>query len=95
MLQYKSFGSQKQLEKYLSSSNSIQCLTQAKEKIQLEIMSSISNLWSHIEIILEQEELLERTQEAIDQINVELGNKPTVESRIIKDLNTKSREQLE
>lgn len=41
---------------------------QAKEKIWMEIISSLSDIWPSIEIVVEREELMERVGEAIDDI---------------------------
>lgn len=52
----------KQIEWHLSQANNVQCLIEAKEIIWMEIISSIFDVWRLIEIMVEQEEQLERAK---------------------------------
>jgi hypothetical protein len=45
--------------------------------------------------MFEQNELVQRSKQAIEKIKVELGDMPTQENEIIKFLNSKTREELE
>jgi hypothetical protein len=48
-----------------------------------------------IQIMFEQNELVQRSKQAIEKIRVELGYRPTQANEIIKFLNSKIREELE
>jgi hypothetical protein len=55
----------------------------------------MNEIWSMIQIMFEQNELMQRSQQAIEKIRAELGEVPTEATEIIKFLNSKTREKLE
>lgn len=91
----KNFQVIKKLEKYSNESSTTQSLEEEKENIQLDIISTISNFFPLIEIIFEQEYLLEKVMQAIEDIKEQLANRPREDRKIIKALNSKMREELE
>lgn len=55
----------------------------------------MTNLWPSIEIIFEQEDLLQRPQEEGAKIKKDGDHKPRDATRIIKVLNSKTKDELE
>jgi hypothetical protein len=70
-------------------------LVEVKESVWMDITKSINEIWPMIQIMFEQNELVQRSKQAIEKIKVELGDMPTQENEIIKFLNSKTREELE
>ena len=52
-------------------------------------------IWTLINIVFEQHELVQRARQAIEKIRGELGENPTEATKIIKFLNSKTKEELE
>jgi len=55
----------------------------------------MNEIWSSIQIIFEQKELVEKPKEAISITNQEPGDIPATTNRIIKFLNSKNKNELE
>ena len=55
----------------------------------------MNEIWSMIQIMFEKNELVQRSQQAIVKIRVELGEMPIEAAKIIKFMNSKTREELE
>jgi myosin heavy subunit len=70
-------------------------LVEAKESVWLDISKSINEIWPMVQIMFEQNELVQRSKQAIERIRGELGEMPTEATEIIKFLNSKTREELE
>jgi hypothetical protein len=70
-------------------------LDEVKENVWTDITMSINEIWPMIQIMFEQNELVQRSKQAIEKIRVELGDRPTQANDIIKFLNSKTREELE
>ena len=70
-------------------------LAEVKELVWTDISKSINEIWPMVQIMFEQNELLERSKQAVDKIRAELGDMPTQANGIIKFLNSKTREELE
>jgi hypothetical protein len=70
-------------------------LVEAKENIWMDISKSINEIWPMVQIMFEQNELVQRSRQAIEKIRAELGEMPTEATEIIKFLNSKTREELE
>jgi hypothetical protein len=70
-------------------------LAEVKENVWTDITKSINEIWPMIQIMFEQNELVQRSKQAIEKIRVELGDRPTQANDIIKFLNSKTREELE
>jgi hypothetical protein len=70
-------------------------LAEVKENVWTDIIKSINEIWPMIQIMFEQNELVHRSQQAIEKIRIELGYMPTQENEIIRFLNSKNREELE
>jgi hypothetical protein len=70
-------------------------LAEVKESVWTDITKSMNEIWPMIQIMFEQNELVQRRKQAIENIRVELGDRPTQENEIIKFLNSKTREELE
>jgi uncharacterized UPF0160 family protein len=70
-------------------------LVEVKESVWMDITKSMNEIWSMIQIMFEQKELVQRSQQAIEKIREELGEMPTEAAEIIKFLNSKIREELE
>ena len=64
-----------------------QILAQDKESIWMDIINSINDIWSCIQIIFEQKDLIKKAILAIIVIIEQLGDKPTERANIIKFLN--------
>jgi hypothetical protein len=70
-------------------------LFEVKESVWMDITKSMNEIWSMIQIMFEQNEMVQRSQHAIKKIREELGEMPTEAIEIIKFLNSKTREELE
>jgi hypothetical protein len=70
-------------------------LAEVKENVWIDIIKSINEIWPMIQIMFEQNELVQRSQQAIENIRIELGDMPTQANEIIRFLNSKNREELE
>jgi hypothetical protein len=70
-------------------------LVEAKENIWMDISKSINEIWPMVQIMFKQNELVQRSKQAIEKIRAELGEMPTKATEIIKFLNSKTREELE
>jgi len=91
----KNFKLTKQLEKYEDESLTRQTLSKAKEKIWVDINSTIIDIWRSIKIMFEQEELVIRAKSSIIGIKEDLDYKLGQATRIIKVLNSRTKEELE
>jgi hypothetical protein len=70
-------------------------LAEVKELVWTDISKSINEIWPMVQIMFEQNELLERSKQAVEKIRSELGDMPTQANDIIRFLNSKTREELE
>jgi hypothetical protein len=70
-------------------------LAEVKELVWTDISKSINEIWPMVQIMFEQNELLERSKQAVEKIRTELGNMPVQANDIIRFLNSKTREELE
>ena len=70
-------------------------LAEVKENVWTDITKSISEIWPMIQIMFEQNELLQRSKQAIEKIRVELGDMPAQANEIIRFFNSKTREELQ
>jgi hypothetical protein len=70
-------------------------LAEVKEIVWTDITKSINEIWPMIQIMFEQNELLQRSKQAVEKIRVELGDMPAQANEIIRFLNSKTREELE
>jgi hypothetical protein len=70
-------------------------LAEVKENVWEDITKSMNEIWPMIQIMFEQNELVLRSKQAIENIIVELRDMPTQANEIIKFLNSKTREELE
>jgi hypothetical protein len=70
-------------------------LVEVKESVWMDITKSMNEIWPMIQIMFEKNELVQRSQQAIEKIRAELGEMPTEAVEIIKFLNSKTREELE
>jgi hypothetical protein len=70
-------------------------LAEVKENVWTDITKSINEIWPMIQIMFEQNELVQRSKQAIRKIRVELGDRPTQANDIIKFHNSKTKEELE
>jgi hypothetical protein len=61
----------------------------------MDICKSMTEIWPLIQIMYEQHEPIQRSKNAIDKIIGELGERPTEANKIIKFLNSKTKEELE
>jgi hypothetical protein len=61
----------------------------------MDITKSMNEIWPMIQIMFEKNELVKRSQQAIEKIREELGEMPIEATEIIKFLNSKTREELE
>jgi hypothetical protein len=61
----------------------------------MDITKSINEIWPMVQIMFEQNELVQRSKQAIEKIRGELGEMPAEATEIIKFLNSKTREELE
>ena len=63
-------------------------LSELKEILWYNIIQSIKNVWSSIQIIYEQQDLVRLALEEIEKAREELGNMPEDANRLINFLNT-------
>jgi F0F1-type ATP synthase membrane subunit b/b' len=70
-------------------------LAEVKELVWTDISKSIHEICPMVQIMFEQNELLERSKQAVEKIRSELGDMPTQANDIIRFLNSKTREELE
>jgi hypothetical protein len=70
-------------------------LAEAKENIWMNISKSINEIWPMVQIMFEQKELVQRRRQAIEKIKGERGESPTEATKIIRFLNSKTKEELE
>jgi hypothetical protein len=70
-------------------------LAEVKELVWTDITKSINEIWPMVQIMFEQNELLERSKQAVEKIRIELGDMPAQANDIIRFLNSKTREELE
>jgi hypothetical protein len=70
-------------------------LAEVKENVWTYIIKSINEIWPMIQIMFDQNELVQRSQQAIEKIRIELGDMPTQANEIIRFLNSKNGEELE
>jgi hypothetical protein len=68
-------------------------LAEVKEIVWTNISKSMNEIWPMVQIMFEQNELLERSKQAVKKIRAELGDIQANE--IIRFLNSKTREELE
>ena len=85
------FRSIKQLDRYENELVIAQTLSEAKEKIWIDINSTMTELQTSIQIIFEQEELVERSKAIITGIIEDLEHIPGEANKIIKVLNSKTK----
>lgn len=70
-------------------------LAQVKENIWNRINEDMIDIWRSIQIIFEQQELIQRSNEAIEEVKKQLGDKPREATELIKFLNSKNKQELE
>jgi F0F1-type ATP synthase membrane subunit b/b' len=70
-------------------------MVEVKELVWTDISKSINEIWPMVQIMFEQNELLERSKQAVEKIRTELGDMPAQANEIIRFLNSKTREELE
>jgi hypothetical protein len=70
-------------------------LAEAKENICTDIAKSINEIWPMVQIMFEKHDLVLKSRQAIDRINTEMGEMPSVANEIIKFLNSKTIEEME
>jgi hypothetical protein len=70
-------------------------LAEVKELVWADISKSINEIWPMVQIMFEQNELLERSKQAVEKIRTELGDMPAQANELIRFLNSKTREELE
>ena len=70
-------------------------MAEVKKNLWTYITKSINEIWPMIQIMFEQNQLVQRSKQAIEKIRVELGDRPTQANDIIKFLNSKTKEELE
>jgi hypothetical protein len=69
-------------------------LAEVKENVWIDITKSINEIRPMIQIMFEQNELVQRSKQAIEKIRTKLGDRPTQANEVIKFLNSKTREEL-
>lgn len=67
----KSHRLNRRIEEFQSQSLMAQTLAQAKESIWEDISQSITEVWPSIQIIFKREELINRCQVVIDEVNLQ------------------------
>ena len=70
-------------------------MAEVKELVWTDISKSINKIWPMVQIMFEQNELLERSKEAVEKIRTELGDMPAQANDIIMFLNSKTMKELE
>lgn len=91
----KKFRLTRQIDKYENESLIAQTLAKAKEKIGIDINSTMAKLWTSIQIIFQHEELVKRSKAVITGVKKDLENMHGEKNKIIKVLNSKTNEELE
>ena len=82
----------KKLEKELTLNEP---LGQAKEQLWANIIDSVNDMWSSIQVIFEQNDLVKEAIEAIQRVKAELGDMPKEATKIIDFLNSKNKYELQ
>jgi hypothetical protein len=85
----------KELQQLQKQTMAGKTLAEVKEIVWTDITKSINEIWPMIQIMFEQNELLQRSKQAVEKIRVELGDMPAQANEIIRFLNSKTREELE
>ena len=85
----------KELQQLQKQTMARKTLVEVKEIVWTNISKSINEIWPMVQIMFEQNELLERSKQAMDKIRTELGDMPAQANEIIRFLNSKTREELE
>jgi len=85
----------KELQQLQKQTLARKTLDEVKELVWTDISKSINEIWPMVQIMFEQNELLERSKQAVEKIRTELGNMPAQANEIIRFLNSKTREELE
>jgi hypothetical protein len=85
----------KELQQLQKETMAVKTLVDVKENVWIDITKSINEIWPMIQIMFKQNKLVQRSKQAIENIRVELGYRPTQVNEIIKFLNSKTREELE
>jgi hypothetical protein len=68
-------------------------LAEVKESVWMGITKSVNEIWPMVQIMFKKNELVQRSKDAIEKIRAELGEMPTEATKIIKFLNSKTREE--
>jgi hypothetical protein len=85
----------KELQQLQKQTMAGKTLAEVKEIVWTDISKSINEIWPMVQIMFEQNELLERSKQAVEKIRMELGDMPAQANEIIRFLNSKTREELE
>jgi hypothetical protein len=85
----------KELQQLQKQTMAGKTLAEVKELVWTDISKSINEIWPMVQIMFEQNELLERSKQAVEKIRMELGDMPAQANEIIRFLNSKTREELE
>jgi chromosome segregation ATPase len=85
----------KELQQLQKQTMAGKTLAEVKEIVWKDISKSINEIWPMVQIMFEQNELLERSKQAVEKIRMELGDMPAQANEIIRFLNSKTREELE
>jgi DNA gyrase/topoisomerase IV subunit A len=85
----------KELQQLQKQTMARKTLAEVKEIMWTNISKSINEIWPMVQIMFEQNELLERSKQAVEKIRMDLGDMPTQANEIIRFLNSKTREELE
>jgi hypothetical protein len=70
-------------------------LAKSKENIWMDISKSMIEIWPLMQIMFKKHELVLRRRQAIDRTKGELGEMPIEANKIIRFLNSKTKEELE
>jgi hypothetical protein len=70
-------------------------LVEANENIWTDILKSINEIWPMVQIMFKQHDLVLKSRQAINRIRTKLGEMPLTTYKIIKFLNSKTKEELE
>jgi DNA gyrase/topoisomerase IV subunit A len=84
----------KELQQLQKQTMAGKTLAEVKEIVWTDIIKSINEIWPMIQIMFEQNELLQRSKQAVEKIRVELGDMPAQANEIIRFLNSKTKEEL-
>jgi hypothetical protein len=85
----------KELQQLQTQTLAGKTLAEVKELVWTDVSKSINEIWPMVQIMFEQNELLERSKQAVEKIRTELGDMPAQANDIIRFLNSKTREELE